>query len=66
MYSFITNLFAMEMCHGLASFLHTWHMHETNTCVVRKQLHPDVQYLATVTISSQNKQNAPLAGSYNY
>ena len=56
-YSLIANFLTMKMCHSLACFFHTWHAHKTNTCVVWQHLHPDVEYLATIT-SQQSETEA--------
>jgi len=58
MNAFVANFLTMEMCHSLARFLHTWHVHKANTCVVWKHLHSDIQYLYATTVrhSEQMKQ----------
>lgn len=44
-YSLVADFLTMKMRHSLACFFHAWHMHEANTRVVWKHLHPDVEYL---------------------
>jgi len=45
-YSLVANFLPVKMCHGLSSFLHTRHTYKTNTGIVWKHLHSDVEYLA--------------------
>lgn len=53
-YPFIADFLTMKMCYSLAGFIHTWHAHKTDACVVWQHLHPDVQYLVTTSIQSKH------------